>query len=262
MDATTVEEWADRCATALGESLALFLSRSDRGSGVEGDVHWFAGPPGIPFFSGVHCCGRHLDLGALGRAEEAVSRVEPVHRVDVRECVDAAIAPWAEARGYVRAASPPAMVLTGAAFDAVSRRSDPRVRAAARADVHRWHEVGMEVFELPVEGTRALAPESLADDPAWLVWIAEVGSEIVGTALGIRTGDTVGVFNVTVRPEHRGAGIGAALTAAVVADGARCGATWAYLQSSDEGLRVYEGLGFRTVDTWSTYLPSGLAEHA
>jgi GNAT superfamily N-acetyltransferase len=262
MGATTDDEWADRCATALGEALALFLSRSGRGSGVEGDVHWFAGPPGIPFFSGAHCTGRRLDLDALDRAEEAVTRVEPVHRIDVRACVDDAMAPWAAARGYARASTPPAMVLTGPAFDAVSRRSDPRVRAAARADVPRWHEVGMEVFELPVEETRSLAPAWLADDPAWVVWIAEVGSDVVGTALGIRTGDAVGVFNVTVRPEHRGAGIGSAITAAVVAEGARRGSTWAYLQSSDEGLRVYEGLGFRTVDTWSTYLPAALAAPA
>ena len=68
-------------------------------------------------------------------------------------------------------------------------------------------------------------------------------------------------FNVAVVPEHRRTGLGAELTAAVVADGAAVGGTWAYLQSSDDGLPVYERLGFRTVDTWWSWMPQGSDDH-
>jgi GNAT superfamily N-acetyltransferase len=260
MPGTTDEEWADRLAHSLGEAFEMWLGQSGRGGGRDGDVRWLAGPAGIPFFNGVHCAGREVDLDVLTWAEETVSRYEVAHRIDVREGADSAIASWAAARGYARAAQQPALVLHGDAFEVACRRTDARVRAATRADVPRWHEVSMGVFGLPVEPTRALAPASIADDPLQPVWLAEIDGELVGTAQGYVTGDAVGVFNVAVLAEHRGQGLGAALTAAVVGDGSRTGASWAYLQSSPDGLPVYERLGFRTVEHWATFLPASLVD--
>ena len=46
-----------------------------------------------------------------------------------------------------------------------------------------------------------------------------------------------------------------AVTARVVADGVRAGAHTAYLQASPWGIRVYERMGFRTVETWPCFYP-------
>ncbi|MGO9583822.1 MAG: hypothetical protein ACLP36_13570 [Acidimicrobiales bacterium] len=40
------------------------------------------------------------------------------------------------------------------------------------------------------------------------------------------------------------------MTARVASDGLAAGAKWAWLQSSPEGYRVYERLGFRTLERW------------
>jgi predicted GNAT family acetyltransferase len=56
---------------------------------------------------------------------------------------------------------------------------------------------------------------------------------------------------VTTLPEHRGRGIGAALTwAATVADPALP----AVLIASDDGRKVYEGLGYLSVSRWTLWL--------
>jgi predicted GNAT family acetyltransferase len=66
--------------------------------------------------------------------------------------------------------------------------------------------------------------------------------------------DYVGVFNVATPPEHRRRGYGAAITARVVSDGLAAGARWAWLQSSPAGYRVYEELGFRTLERWLAWV--------
>jgi predicted GNAT family acetyltransferase len=81
-----------------------------------------------------------------------------------------------------------------------------------------------------------------------------VGGEVVTTAVGVTVGERVGVFNVATPAEHRRRGYGAAITARVVDDGVASGARWAWLQSSPSGYRVYEALGFRTLERWLTWV--------
>ena len=75
--------------------------------------------------------------------------------------------------------------------------------------------------------------------------------------LGALHGGHVGVFNIATLPRHRRRGHGHAVTAHVVAEGVAAGAHTAYLQASEMGHRVYERMGFRTVEVWRTYYPAG-----
>jgi predicted GNAT family acetyltransferase len=87
------------------------------------------------------------------------------------------------------------------------------------------------------------------------VYLASVGDTDVSTAVGVRSSDgAVGVFNVATPPEHRRHGYGAAVTARVAADAMAAGARWVWLQSSEQGLAVYERLGFRIVETWPCWV--------
>jgi GNAT superfamily N-acetyltransferase len=86
------------------------------------------------------------------------------------------------------------------------------------------------------------------DEGSW--YVGRVDGEIVATALGITIDGVTGVFNVATAPEHRGRGHGAALTARLLRDAFRGGATLAFLQSSDIGHRVYRQLGFRDVEEY------------
>jgi predicted GNAT family acetyltransferase len=69
----------------------------------------------------------------------------------------------------------------------------------------------------------------------------------VTTGFGVRTGNTIGVYNIATLEMARRRGYGAAMTARVVADGAADGCDVAILQASEMGRPIYERLGFRTV---------------
>jgi ribosomal protein S18 acetylase RimI-like enzyme len=61
------------------------------------------------------------------------------------------------------------------------------------------------------------------------------------------SGSTVGLYNITTLPTARRRGIGFAVTATLVNAALERGATAVVLHASDDGLPVYERLGFETV---------------
>jgi ribosomal protein S18 acetylase RimI-like enzyme len=112
-------------------------------------------------------------------------------------------------------------------------------------------------FEAPVEEFRRLMTPSMLALPEVRGYLGEVDGVPVTTGLGVRVGPSVAVFNIATPAEHRRRGYGAAVTARIVADGLASGATWAWLQSSQAGFHVYEGLGFSTIEAWPCWLMTG-----
>jgi N-acetylglutamate synthase len=109
-------------------------------------------------------------------------------------------------------------------------------------------------FEVPPEMfLQLMTPEVLAV-PGVRCYLGEVGGQPVTTGLGIKLGSNVGIFNIATPPEHRRRGYGAAVTARAVGDGLDAGARWSWLQSSAEGYKVYERLGFRTMEAWPCWI--------
>ena len=77
---------------------------------------------------------------------------------------------------------------------------------------------------------------------------AFVGEAAAGYGLGVAERGAVGMFDIVVRPEFRGQGLGRALTLALMAWGRDGGAETGYLQVADanRGARaLYQALGFR-----------------
>lgn len=90
-------------------------------------------------------------------------------------------------------------------------------------------------------------PPGIAEHPTAGLVLGRIDGEIVTTAQWILTDDAVGIYAVSTVPEHRGRGLGAAITWAAVAEGKRRGATWSVLQASTMGLGVYERMGYEVV---------------
>ena len=109
--------------------------------------------------------------------------------------------------------------------------------------------VGAGFGEDPDHFIRLLPAPVVAADGVRL-YAGEVDAEVVTTALGVTREDYVAIFNVATPAEHRRRGYGAAITARAVTDGLAEGARWAWLQSSPAGHRIYETLGFRTLERW------------
>lgn len=76
-------------------------------------------------------------------------------------------------------------------------------------------------------------------------FVAEVGGEVIGTALAVRFGDVAWVAMVLVEESLRGRGIGTALVRQAIAFCDAAGVATVRLDATSLGRPVYERLGFR-----------------
>ncbi len=115
-------------------------------------------------------------------------------------------------------------------------------------------EVGAAGFEMPADLYRD-SMRAISCVPGQRTYVGFADGVPVTTLITFPTaGDSVGVFNVATPAEHRGRGFGGAATAAAVREALDGGARWAWLQSSPEGYRVYQRIGFATLEQWDFWL--------
>jgi GNAT superfamily N-acetyltransferase len=144
----------------------------------------------------------------------------------------------------------------------------PLIRAARPGDAGLLLELFKElaVYEKLESQLRAteekIAHALFAERPAAEALIAQVGSTPVGYALFFPTfssflaAEGIWLEDLFVLPEHRGAGVGRALLAAVAArlrerGGARL--EWTALDWNELALGFYRNLGAQKMDTWITH---------
>jgi hypothetical protein len=115
-------------------------------------------------------------------------------------------------------------------------------------------------FGMPLEWAMLFADEALLGAPGVTFYVGYRDGAAVTCGLGLRSGATIGVYNIATVESARRAGLGAAITMRVVADGVAAGCDTAILQASDMGLPVYLRLGFRTVSQYFGYAEPGTGE--
>jgi len=84
-------------------------------------------------------------------------------------------------------------------------------------------------------------------DAEWVRWVGFEGARPVASAGLMLGGGLAGVYNVAVAPKARRRGIGAALTAAAIAEGRDRGYQVAVLGASELGYGVYRRMGFEEI---------------
>ena len=109
-------------------------------------------------------------------------------------------------------------------------------------------------FEMPLEWLETVMTQAVSENPAVAVYVGYTDGLPVTTGLGMRTGRTIGVYNISTVESARRKGYGAAMTARIVDDGAAAGCDVAILQASEMGYPIYERLGFRTVVEYMGYV--------
>jgi len=109
-------------------------------------------------------------------------------------------------------------------------------------------------FEMPEMVVRSVVTPALLRHPGVALYVGYTNGEPVGSGLGIRTGRTIGVYNISTLASFRKRGYGAAMTARVAADGVSAGCDVAILQASDMGRSVYDRMGYRTVVEYVGYV--------
>ena len=248
---------AERTAVVLAETWrALLAVHPDAWTDFRGGVSAFA--TGIPLagLNGVSCSRLDPDpediRGLLGELQD---RGLP-HLLQLRPGTEAAAVAVPDQEGLTPDVGVPLMRLDDPA---------PLDRALEAAPMLRIRQLGPDEMKLhpltaaagfeeaPEHFLRLLPPPVMAFDGV-RAYVGEIDGEVVTTALGVTREDHVGIFNVATPREYRRHGYGAAVTARAAADGFAAGASWAWLQSSPAGYRVYEALGFRTLERWLSWV--------
>lgn len=97
-----------------------------------------------------------------------------------------------------------------------------------------------------------IQPPRVLGIKGWSVWLTHRSGVPAGAAFTYHDGDSVGVYQVATLPEHRGNGV-ARTTMAAILD--RYRDVPVTLTATDYGRPLYEGIGFRTVDTAVWWVP-------
>jgi ribosomal protein S18 acetylase RimI-like enzyme len=172
------------------------------------------------------------------------------HSLQFRPGATRSLADLAASRGMAQSEDMPLMVLEDPGrLDAAHAVTGLEIRELLPHEAGLHARVAAAGFEAPLEMFLQLMSPSVLAAPGVRCYVGEVGGQPVTTGLGVKLGFCVAIFNIATPPEHRRRGYGAAVTARAVADGIAAGAQWSWLQSSAEGYRVYERLGFRTMET-------------
>jgi hypothetical protein len=120
-----------------------------------------------------------------------------------------------------------------------------QARGAWTAGMHR--ALLYDAFDLPETMVDPLVTEELAADPAVDIVVGLSDGVPVTTAMAVRVGDAIGIFDVATTRDERGRGYGAAATWAVMEPAFAAGVRLASLQTSPLGRSVYERLGYEIV---------------
>ena len=115
--------------------------------------------------------------------------------------------------------------------------------------------VAAEGFGMPLEIAQMAFPQSMFDDYGIRGYVAYVDDQAVATATSIQLGSVLGIYNVATLPTRRRSGYGAAVTWSAI-DDADPATSAVVLQSSPDGLPVYERMGFRTVVEYMEFEPA------
>lgn len=207
---------------------------------------------GVPFptLNGVWALGA-TDPGTVAALLDQLPTDGLPYCLQASEASRPAMTRVAEGRGMTAGPDIPVMVLSSQPEPATIAGLHMREVTGAQRQLR--NEVAAAGFEVPPEAI-ALATDLFGRVPGYRMYVGEVEGRPVTTAVSILANGGVGIFDVATPAEHRGHGYGAAITAYAVAEGFEAGADWAWLQSSTQGYRVYERLGFRTVATWGLWI--------
>ena len=205
----------------------------------------FASGTPFAFYNGAIATAPATDPDASVREVLAFFAARDVpYLLSVREGTDDALLAAGRAAGLQDAGGSLLQLLNPIPSDPAPPPILDLVLATEDTDLQEHRDLVAACFDMPVDVARRLYGDGCLDDPDLAIVIGRVDSVPVATAMLVRSDATAGVYNVVTLPEHRGKGYGAAVTWAVVAEGARLGCTTAVLKPSESGYPLYRRMGF------------------
>lgn len=109
-------------------------------------------------------------------------------------------------------------------------------------------------FSLPLDETNAVYSQSLIARPDIGVFLARRDGEAICSVTTTGAGDVVGIWCMSTPPQYQRQGAARATLAWVIAHHLARGATTFYLGATEAGKRLYDQIGFVTVDELAIWL--------
>jgi GNAT superfamily N-acetyltransferase len=111
-----------------------------------------------------------------------------------------------------------------------------------------FRALGATCFHVPIAWFSEVFDGALAASHPFVCWVGYREGEPVATAATVSTQGITGLYNVATAPSYRRRGYGEAITRHAIDAAAReTDSTRVVLQSTSEGLRLYQRIGFQPV---------------
>jgi GNAT superfamily N-acetyltransferase len=231
---------------------------------IDGGVALIATGLPIRFFNQVVIQASKPDADAVRSAVDAMRERDARFVVLLRRGIDTALVPEMATLGLVGSAGSGPM--PGMALHPLSG-GPPTLPGPEEHEVRLVEDVAGLVdhrrtaaagFGMPDAVADLAMHDGLLERADCAIYVGYSDGTPVTTGIGIRTGRTIGVYNVATIEAARRRGLGSLMTARIASDGRASGCDVAILQASEMGLSVYERLGYRTVVEYDSYVePDG-----
>jgi GNAT superfamily N-acetyltransferase len=231
---------------------------------LDGGIALIATGLPIRFFNQVVVVAPSPDAEALRTAVDAVRERHSRFVVLLRRGIDSALVPDMATLGLVESSSSgpmPGMALHPLPDvpPTLTGPEDHEIRLVADlAGLVDHRGTAAAGFGMPDAVADMAMHDGLLERADCAIYVGYSAGMPVTTGLAIRTGRTIGVYNIATIEAARRRGLGSLMTARITADGRANGCDVAILQASEMGLSIYERLGYRTVVEYDGYVePEG-----
>lgn len=224
---------------------------------LEGAVVMHSGIP-IAMFNPAFVIGDPPDAPAVIAAvgEHFAERRGPF-AVYFRDAVAPRLAEACAAAGLVEHWQPPLMVLDPIPEEDPPTPDGVTIETVEATNYDTYLATLCAGFGMPAELIAPFEGGAMLNIAGFTGLIGRLDGRPVAASAVFVHEDTAGVYNVATVPDHRGKGIGAAVTTAAARAGAAGGAQRSILQASEAGQPVYTRLGYATPTRYRQFEPGG-----
>lgn len=120
--------------------------------------------------------------------------------------------------------------------------------ASSAGTLDDFRALGSTCFHVPISWFSEVFDEGVAARGTFVCWVGYRDGQPLATAATVSSPQAIGIYNVATAAAYRKQGYGEAITRyAIEAANRETGASGVVLQSTSQGLRLYERLGFQAV---------------
>ena len=217
---------------------------------------------GLPFtlFNRVFVAGENASAAAFEDAIATLRERGAPFSVDLRRGADDPLIPAILATGLVREpdeAPVPGMALAPIPASVPAPADLVIERAVDEPGLERHIQALFNGYGIPDTFARPIMTPAMLANDSLAIYTGLLDGTPVVSGFGVRTGRTIGVYNIATVPDARRRGFGEAMTARIAADGGASGCDLAILQASTMGFPIYSRMGYRTVVEYDSYAEPG-----